>query len=370
MTRQDKAQNVLEQLLRRIVAGDWSAPGELPPIRCLERQLGTSRVTLIEALRRAAAEGVIRQRAKRPATLAPDALDRCRRLLGRMHTDKEQRRVAVLVPEAARFLRFDFRDVLRRHLVGPAAERNIDVEILSWPDTGQREFVENLVQEGFGATVAMGIRAEHLLTLHLLRQHRFPVLLFNRVIPDLPFPSLLLDEYEASQHIAAELVALGHRNLCLVYPAFDERIRIGQHRVNGWIDYLKRERLLDQCSLPVYYLTPRDDVNLFAPPLRLKNRPTAIVFGFGSLWDQFAAAYPTFPFRVPEDVSLATFDIIYRAAQPSWCPSVTSLSENPDHTAAATVDMLDKMLSGQLRPENVILHLEMAHGPSIGPAPN
>ncbi len=369
MSRPDKAQSVLEQLLRCIVAGDWAAGDELPTVRQLERRFGASRVTLVEALRRAADAGVIQPRARRPAVLQTEAPQRARTLLRDMRSDDVHRRVALLVPESVLPLRYHHHDLFETHLPPRAADRHIDIRVVPWPIAGQQEFVERLLLDDFGAALAVGVNAENLLTLHLLRQHRFPVLVFNRRIPDMAFPLLLFDEYAAAQRIAAALADLGHRNLCLIYPAYDERLGFGESRVNGWIDFLRGRGLLDQCAVPVYYVATKQEANLFAPLLKLRNRPTAMVFGYVGLWKEFVARYPTAPFRVPQDVSVAVFNYHGRTDEPPWCPPVAAVMDNVEETAARTADMLDRMLGGQLVPENVVVQLQMMDGPSIGPAP-
>jgi len=369
VTRHDKAQSLLEQLLRCIVAGDWAPGDELPTVRQLERRLAASRVTLVEALRRAADADVILPRARRPAVLTPDAAERARSLLRAMRSDDVHRRVALLVPQSVLPLRYHHRDLFEAHLPARAAERHIDIRIVPWPIAGQQEFVERLIRDDFGAALAMGVKAEHLLTLHLLRQHRFPVLVFNRQVPDLPFPSIAFDEYAAAQRIAHTLADLGHRNLCLVYPAYDERLGFGESRVNGWIDFLHGQGLLDHCAVPVYYVATKQESDLFAPLLRLRNRPTAIVFGYVGLWKEFVARHPAAPFRVPQDVSLAVFNYHGHTDEPAWCPPVAAVMDNVEQTAERMADMLDRMLGGQLAPGDVVVQLQMMAGPSIGPAP-
>lgn len=369
VSRRTLTDAVYEGLLLRLAEGQWAEGQRLPVVRQLEKEFGTSRVTVLSAMRRAAQKEVIRVRPRHFATVSPGAAELATRLLADLHSQPGKRRIALLWPEHLGPLRFTFGQLLEQDVHPAAAEKDIELEIVNWPHTDQAAFVEKIIRRGFAAAMAFGVNAQMLASLYEFRQRRFPVMTFNRRIPGADVPSILLDEYSAARKIASTLAGLGHRNLCMVYMAFDDRLRAGEQRVDSWIDYLTEAGLLESCAMPVYYLKPREDVDLFAPLFRLSNRPTAVVFGYAHLWDLFVKTRKEFPLKVPEDISFVTFDTVYGSQTPSWCPSLTTISENVRRSAECMMEMLDRILAGELHPKNIRVPMDLHLADSIGPVP-
>ena len=369
MPRRTLTDSVYEGLLRRLAEGQWAEGQRLPVVRQLEKEFGVSRVTILSAMRRAAERGVISVRPRHFASVAPAAAEQATRLLADLHARPDSRRVAMLWPEHLGSLRFTFGQLLEQELNPAAARKNIEVELIEWPHADQAASVEKIIHRGFAAALAFGVNAQTLASMYEFRRHRFPVMTFNRHIPEADVPSVLLDERGGSRKIASALAALGHRNLCLVYMAFDNRLQEGERRVNSWIDYLSEAGLLEDCAMPVYYLQPREDVDLFEPLLRLSNRPTAVVFGYAYLWDLFVKNRREFELKVPEEISFATFDTIYGTQAPSWCPELTTITNAVRRSSECIMEMLDRMLAGELHPKSIRVPMDLHMTDSIGPAP-
>lgn len=338
-------------------------------VRQLEKEFGVSRVTALAALRKLAEEGIVHVSPRHFATVAPGAAVRAADLLTSMLARPPYRRVALLFPERHLPLRFTFGQAVERFLGPAAAERNMETEIVQWPYKEQPRFVESLLRRGFTGALAFGLEARLLPTIYEMRRHCFPLVVFNRRIPEVDVPSVLLDERGATRKIASALATMGHRNMCLVYLAFDDRLREAEQRAEAWVSYLAEAGLLDDCSMPVYYVQPRDDVDMFAPLLRLDERPTAMVFGYAYLLDRFVKGRERPGFRVPEDVSLASFDVIYGIQMPSWCPPVTTVHDDARRSIECMIEALDRIWGGERHPPNIRVPMDLHLTDSIGPAP-
>jgi len=368
--RRTLADLVCDGLLRRLADGLWDEGQRLPVVRQLEKEFTVSRVTILAAMRQLADEGLIAVSPRHFATVAPGAADRAARLLVASLAVPAHRRVAVLVPEGHLPPRFTFGQVIERFLAPAAADRNMTVKVVPWPASDQPRFVERLIRRGFMGALAFGLSGWLLPTVYEMRRRCFPLVVFNRRMPETDVPSVLLDERGAVRKIASALAAMGHRNMCLVYLAFDERLGEARQRADAWVGCLAEAGLLGECTMPLYYVRPRDDVDLFAPLLRLENRPTAVVFGYGYLLERFLMGRRDPGLRLPEDMSVATFDMLYRVTLPSWCPPMTALYDDPRRSIECMIEMLDRMWRGDRHPPSIRVPMDLHRTDSIGPAPH
>jgi len=368
--RRTLADLVCDGLLRRLADGLWDEGQRLPVVRQLEKEFTVSRVTILAAMKQLADEGLIAVSPRHFATVAQGAADRAARLLVASLAVPAHRRVAVLVPEAHLPPRFTFGQAIERFLAPAAADRNMTVKVVPWPASDQPRFVERLIRRGFMGALAFGLSGWLLPTVYEMRRRCFPLVVFNRRMPETDVPSVLLDERGAVRKIASALAAMGHRNMCLVYLAFDERLGEARQRADAWVGCLAEAGLLGECTMPLYYVRPRDDVDLFAPLLRLENRPTAVVFGYGYLLERFLMGRRDPGLRLPEDMSVATFDMLYRVTLPSWCPPMTALYDDPRRSIECMIEMLDRMWRGDRHPPSIRVPMDLHRTDSIGPAPH
>lgn len=371
MTRRNRREVVFERLLRRLAMEQWRAGGNLPPTRRLEREFRCSHETMLGALGLAAEHEVLDVRPRRPVVVREGAPDRARSLLERLTARGELRRLAVLLPETywppaqSTF----FRNLVPA-VTDQARRRGIEVEIIEWSLPRQLALAEGLQERGFGAAFALGFRAEHLTSLHALREQRFPVVVFNITVPGLTVPSVNMDEYGAAQDIAATMASRGHRNLCMISQAFDMRLKGEQHRVWGWLDYLSANGLLETSIIPVCYITPREDVmKYFGRIFGIPNRPTAVVFAYGILYEWFAGEPSHAYVRIPERLSVATFDPVGEVVSRTGWPAVTTITLDMHRAAQCAMEMIEEVLAGKPNVRSIRVPMRMNLTESIGPPP-
>lgn len=308
-------------------------------------------MNMLAALGLAAEKQLLRVKPRKPVVLMPDAAERARDLLRQRATRADVRRLALLFPEA--FGTFagliPFFGKLQAAIEQQARRFDIDVELVRWPLADQVAFAQRLPNKGFGAAFTLGMRAEYLPSLYALHQQRFPMVLLNAQIPELPLPSVNMDEYAAMRRLAERLTHLGHRNMCLMTLAMDSRLKMRQHRVFAWLDFLKEAGLRDACSTPVCCVTTEGDVSHYARQiLRMSARPTALVFAYELLCRPFLKAPPVADLRVSRDLSVATFDIVRAEGGNSWCPPLTSIVPDMTRMAQCVMEMVEKLLAGEV----------------------
>jgi len=73
---------------------------------------------------------------------------------------------------------------------------------------------------------------------------------------------------------------------------------------------------------------------------------------------------------LPEDMSVATFDMLYRVTLPSWCPPMTALYDDPRRSIECMIEMLDRMWRGDRHPPSIRVPMDLHRTDSIGPAPH
>jgi len=371
MPGKPRKRRIFEGLLRRLAVGQWASGCRLPPVRELEREFGVSHATMLAALRLAAEQGLVAVQSRRPVTVLPGARDLARRLLESRAGRPESGRVAVMVPE--RLWPVDdtpFFGEFMAAIRGEAEKHGLAVEAVKWPVVEQVAFAHSLPDRGFDAAFAIAVRAEYLAALYVLHQQRFPLVVFNAKIPQLRLPAVNMDEYGAARQMATRLVALGHRNLCLVSWAFDTRLRGDQHRVMGWLDYLKESNLIGECLMPVVYATAREDVMAtFGRIFGFPDRPTAVVFAYEPLCLAFLEHPAHRHMKVPDRVSIATFDPVPHVPAGSWCPPVTTILSDMTRAAQCVFELVQETMKGNLEPRSIRVPMHIDATGSIGPPP-
>jgi DNA-binding LacI/PurR family transcriptional regulator/DNA-binding transcriptional regulator YhcF (GntR family) len=378
--------SIVERLLRRFAAGAWQPGATVPAGRRLAAEFGVSLMTIQAALRRIADYMLIEVRPRRPMVVLPGAKDAARRFLKSPPARREQRHLAILIPEV--FLppalkgqppmpKNPFYRVMIHDITHEAASKQIRVTPVRWPVADQIEVAGSLSHLGYDAALFLGYLPDYAASLSMLHRRGFPIMVFNRKIRGLPLPAVITDDYHAGRRIAERLVHLGHRNLCLV-ASLDANPMAGAEytgnltRGRGWLDALRDAGVISQCALPIYSLLGwhiPHYIRLFEQLINSDARPTALVFGFVP-WAREFLTDPRFQsLRVPEQISLATFEHGQALPAVPWCPPMTSIETNKRRTVQCIVETIGKMLAGEANPPSIRVPFDTTLTESIGPAP-
>jgi len=369
--------DVLDRLLTRLASGAWEGGSGLPSVRRLASEFGVSRRTIQAAERKAASLGLLDIRQRQPVTIRADASAHARELLEQRHGRRP--RIAILLAEPHfPVTRNVFYAALVTNMVHEAARHEMEATPVDWPVREQMALAAALPGQGFDAAVLVGFDADYIASLFALHQRGFPVMVFNHHVPGLDLPTVTIDLYSASQVIVDRLFRFGHRNMCMViHPDSHAEIRAGLKRdrakAAGWADRLHEHGLLEECSMPVYMPWEHSQIGIYNSTFRLilrsPRRPTAIVFAH-SPWAKVFLTDPEFGrLRVPEEISLATFESVKHIPAAPRRPTITSIEIDHARTAQCIIETLQKMLRGDPRPPVIRVALKMHLTDSVGPPP-
>ncbi|HOI55164.1 MAG TPA: GntR family transcriptional regulator [Phycisphaerae bacterium] len=369
-------EEVLHRLLRNLADGVWASGTTLPPSRRLAALFGVSPVTIRRAIADASRLGLLDVRQRHPVVVRKDAAKHAVQWMAERAAGRRTEHVAVLLPESY----FPLTRNTVYMLLTTALTRELNrvgfskATIVPWPMAGRMSMVRSLPHKGYDAAIIIGSEAEHVSSLYLLYEQGFPFVMFNRQMPGIALPSVLVDRPGVTAVIAARLTTLGHRNLCLVAHAAGTATRESDRGqvVFTWLSCLEKAGVLDECFLPVYFAYSRDKECFmpgFVEMMHGPRRPTAIVFEEY----QWAAAFLRDPrladLRVPEQVSLVMLGPTRRVPSTRWAPQLTTADMDYDRAAQCLVETLQRVIAGDKDATSVRLPLTLTMTESVGPPP-
>jgi LacI family transcriptional regulator len=366
---------VLHRLLRGLATGMWPAGTTIPPSRKLAAMFDVAPGTLRKALGEASRLGLLKVQQRQPVLVREGAAQKAESLMTRMSLRRSANRVALLMPEQLLPLRRnDFYTVLVAAVQREASRHGFATSLVPWPEAEQMSLARSLPHKGFDAAILIGTLPAYTGSLFVMFEQGFPFVVFNRRIPGLPLPTVLMDDGTAVCRIVDHLVALGHRNLCFVGSLPDQTVgRKGPGAVvSSWLDYLHNNDLLDECVLPTYF--PWDHhQGVFSPSLvelvHSGHRPTAIVFEYVQHARAFLSDRRLADLTVPDDLSLAMIGPTHNLPTVPWCPPMTTAQVSYERVAECLIEMFQKVLAGEFQTQSIRLPLHLTVTDSIGPVP-
>ncbi len=138
-------------------------------------------------------------------------------------------------------------------------------------------------------------------------KQKIPLIFADRYFTDLTIPYITSDNYQGSYDATQELIANGHKRICLISGSSANEL--AKERTQGYIDALKNANIEVSEELIVgNSFSVQNGLESAKQVLRLKNPPTAIfamnnLIGFGVL-----QATKELGLKIPEPVSLIIFD--------------------------------------------------------------
>jgi len=135
-----------------------------------------------------------------------------------------------------------------------------------------------------------------------------PVVVINSDIEVNSAGNLILNDYECGQKAAAEFLKNNHKKLAVLYKAIHEP---AQKRKDGFVDYLRREKIGFIIEQPFYEpeesgIAVKLSNSILSLPVR--QRPTGIFCINDSIALQTEMAMRKIGLRIPENLSLISFD--------------------------------------------------------------
>jgi DNA-binding LacI/PurR family transcriptional regulator len=359
---------IVRGLLCRLANSQWAPGAAMPSTRLLARELGVSPPVIREAYAHLARLGLIQTRPNHPAVVRADAADRAHARLAELAGRRPSRRIAVLESRN----RMHPPPGTYWHRVNAAVQTSarahgIELTYVPWPLADFNQFAERLACGPFGAALVHGIVDASLIVLHRLEELKFPVLMHNMVGHFPGLTAVIRDEAVAIRRIAQTFFDQGHRNLCLIIEQYYQLGSHVQNRVRFWKAALDELGLTDSCPVSVCPLAEGTDrYRHLTSILDAPDGPTAIVLSVAHT-RQFLDD-PRFRHRrVPQDISIAAFDSTDGVPILPWRPAITSIDLDMHRVGECTMELLEKLLAGDLHPPSLRLVPQIHLTDSLGP---
>jgi LacI family transcriptional regulator len=184
--------------------------------------------------------------------------------------------------------------------------------------------------------------SQNLIELH---ENNIPIVLFDRILPDVPCNQVFCDNSQGGFSGIQHLVELGHRRIGVVAaPSYPETL---QRRIRGTREAIAAFGLDDDPDLLIVGDTQLFDMGYEAAKhlLQLKHRPTAIF----ALTDVTAVgvmhAAAEMNLRIPDDLSLIGYDDIPFAAY--TVPGLTTIAQPLVEMGTTAVDFLLRQMEAE-----------------------
>lgn len=196
----------------------------------------------------------------------------------------------------------------------------------------------------------------------------WPVVMVDRKFLDLQAPAVLVDNYQAALAAMEYLNDLGHRRIGIVAGPRSHTVALD--RIRGYQDALTRHGLpVDQALIRMRSYEDEHAREATQALLDLPDRPTAIFSCSGRLAKGILAVLQERHLRIPEDISLLTFDDL------DWMslvtPPLTAIAQPAVEMGQRAMELLLGILQGEqpLEAREVVLRTEFVERASCGPPP-
>ncbi|MFN0293796.1 LacI family DNA-binding transcriptional regulator [Pedobacter helvus] len=205
--------------------------------------------------------------------------------------------------------------------------------------------------------------------LELLRQKRTPVVFIDRYFEDLAIPYVATNHYDGALKITEYLIANGHRKIACLQGS--NHVMPNIKRVQGYIDAMKGHGH-DPFYIGGNGFTFESGYLETKLLMQRSERPTAILALSDTILLGSLKALAEDGYRVPEDISIATFDnSVYLDFLA--CP-VTSVSQPVTDIATIAIKLLlDKIeqqsTSGLTEQEKILISPAIIYRSSIASIP-
>ncbi|MCM6811022.1 GntR family transcriptional regulator [Pediococcus pentosaceus] len=141
-----------------------------------------------------------------------------------------------------------------------------------------------------------------------LKETGLPTVFINAHYPELDFPYLEVNDYEAERQVTNKLIGMGHEKILGIFKIDDTQ---GVHRMKGYISAYQEHRDLVMLSEMVMYQSSDNMHNVFTrieSILARPDRPTAIICYHDQIAIRVIDLVRSMGLKIPEDISIFGFD--------------------------------------------------------------
>jgi len=202
-----------------------------------------------------------------------------------------------------------------------------------------------------------------------LVQRRKPLVMMNPGMANIPGIDVVETSYhEGATQLMDYLISLGHRRIGLIYGVAHDKM--GLDRLNAYQDTLHkagfeaRESLIEPCGT-----TLEEGYQAAGRLLDRSPRPTALVVINDLLAIGALRAIAEHGLRVPEDISIASFDDIDLASYVT--PPLTTVRMDAEQLGRTSARLVfSRLVNPKLAPQDIHIASQLVVRASTGPAPN
>jgi len=213
-------------------------------------------------------------------------------------------------------------------------------------NTSENQYIEIeqtqlLVSKGVDGFIIMpvGLSFKHLLNV---KKERIPIVLIDRCFEELPFNSVVIDNYKGAFTAVEHLIQFGHKSIAMIQGIPNTYTNNG--RVKGYRDAMKKNKL----KIKRDYIVGSDfgRENGYQSTKKLlsrKEKPTAIFLASDLIALGALDAIAEKGLNIPNDISLIAFDDIDFA--PFLLSPLSVVSQPRDELSETAVDLLLQQIS-------------------------
>lgn len=225
---------------------------------------------------------------------------------------------------------------------------------------GQRKLLENALNGPYSGLLYYPVDSHS--DLGILYQYhlkQFPVIIMDKCIEGIPFPSVVSDNFGGGYQATGHLIQNNHRKIAFISSLKVETSYTIRERYLGYLKAIFDHNLMDRgvADLTEHYLT--HDVDLgkerYVKLIRslLEQGVTAIVAENDLSAIEFIGAAKEMGLSVPDDFSIIGFDNIQLAGLIE--PKLTTISQNFERMGYLAAEMLVQRIRNPRQPQEPVV---------------
>lgn len=365
---------IYQEIKNQILRGDFKENSKLPTEAELQKIYGVSRITVKKALDALNKENLIQRFPGRgtfacPAEESPATVQVVD--VPQVHTPK-QKTIGVVAPRVRSSFGADILSSIGREAAKENCNLMMGIGYASQEEEDQ--LIEQLIQNGCSGIIVLPVHRQNNTSgrgIMNMAVRDYPAVLVDRVIEGIPLPYVGSDHEEAAEQIMQHLFSLGHEAVGLISEM--PLSTAAKARERG---YLRGYAMTNYRVHPEYILhdlfstttgqdsqeNVKNDVERVKQYYTENPEVTAILcmnYSVARICKQAAAELGI---RIPEDMSLACFDIPEEDG--FFFPEYTHIHQNEDEIGRKAVNVLLSVIDGKEYPQEISVPTQLIIGAS------
>ncbi len=248
-----------------------------------------------------------------------------------------------------------------------ASDGDVSVELLGQCNGDNNRFAKRLAQTQPDVLVLLKPVIQSAPIIREAERLNIPCILTGTRLRDMGIPVVYEDGCQGARLAVEQLLARGHRRIGFIVP--NEPVHLWFDRRAGYEQAMTQAGIeLDQNLIHWHAASSLKDETQKFENYMAKMRPTAIITATGCYMDTLAPLIRSKQLRIPEDLSLVTFDQsfdYFRHAFGSITPDYIELPLREMGTQVVT--LARKIVSGETCPQKMALPCRYVEGATVLP---